>query len=105
MKGYVHCDIKPENIMIGDFEKDPELKKKIYLIDFGISHRYLDDNGNHIEYKRNVPFKGNLLFSSKNAFSRVTLSRRDDLMSLIYLLIFCINTDIAWIDNNISVSD
>lgn len=45
MKGYIHCDIKPENIMIGDFESDLKLKSKIYLIDFGISERYLDSNG------------------------------------------------------------
>lgn len=44
-KGYIHCDIKPDNIMIGDFERDPNLKKKIYLIDFGISHKYMDDQG------------------------------------------------------------
>ena len=44
LKGYIHCDIKPDNIMIGDFEKDDWLKRKLYLIDFGISERYLDDN-------------------------------------------------------------
>ena len=27
LKGYIHCDIKPDNIMIGDFERDEELKK------------------------------------------------------------------------------
>lgn len=36
-KGYIHCDLKPDNIMIGDFKKDPTLKNKLYLIDFGIS--------------------------------------------------------------------
>ena len=36
-QGYIHCDIKPDNIMIGDYMKDPKLMNKIYLIDFGIS--------------------------------------------------------------------
>ena len=67
-KGYIHCDIKPDNIMIGDGNKDCELKKQIYLIDFGISQKYLDENGDHINFQKNVPFKGNVIFSSKNAF-------------------------------------
>lgn len=41
-QGYIHCDIKPDNIMIGDFEKDRKLKDKVYLIDFGISQKYVD---------------------------------------------------------------
>ena len=50
MKGYVHCDIKPDNIMIGDYTRDTELKRKIYIIDLGISHRYFDENGEHIPF-------------------------------------------------------
>lgn len=35
--GYIHCDIKPDNILLGDYMKDPKLMNKLYLIDFGIS--------------------------------------------------------------------
>jgi len=35
--GYIHCDIKPDNIMIGDYSKGPLEMNKLYLIDFGIS--------------------------------------------------------------------
>jgi len=35
--GYIHCDIKPDNIMIGDYMKERKLMNKLYLIDFGIS--------------------------------------------------------------------
>ena len=59
---------------------------KIFLIDFGISKKYLDDNGNHIEFNPYVPFIGNLIFSSKHAFKEVSLSRRDDIISLVYML-------------------
>ena len=41
-QGYIHCDLKPDNIMIGDYKKDLRLMNKIYLIDFGISQKYLD---------------------------------------------------------------
>ena len=33
-------------------------------------------------------FKGSYMFQSKNAFEGHTLSRRDDIISLIYLLIY-----------------
>ena len=68
-EGYIHCDLKPDNIMIGDYIKDPKLMNKIYLIDFGISQKYVDNQGNHLPFLENVPFKGNVIFSSKNAFS------------------------------------
>jgi hypothetical protein len=64
----------------------------LYLIDFGISTRYRDEQGNHVPFKENVPFKGNLIFSSKNAFARVTLSRRDDIISLMYFMIYLIDS-------------
>ena len=46
-----------------------------------------------------MPFKGNLIFSSKNAFGEVSLSRRDDFISLIYFLIFCFDSNIHWFDH------
>ena len=56
MKGYIHNDIKPDNIMIGNFKKDAKLKKDIYLIDFGISKSYLDKNGEHVSFCKKVAF-------------------------------------------------
>ena len=68
-EGYIHCDIKPDNIMIGDYMKDQKLMNKLYLIDFGISQKYVDIVGNHLPFEQDVTFKGNLIFSSKNAFA------------------------------------
>ena len=52
-----------------------------------------------------MPFKGNVIFSSKNAFAQISLSRRDDIISLVYLLIFCINSKQKWIDNERPVAE
>lgn len=47
-EGFIHCDLKPDNIMIGDFKKDFHEMNQLYLIDFGIASRFLDEEGNHI---------------------------------------------------------
>jgi len=35
--GYIHCDIKPDNILVGNFYHDPKQINELYLIDFGIT--------------------------------------------------------------------
>lgn len=55
--GYVHCDIKPQNILFDPPENeeketmhsDTSLKSNFILIDFGICTSYLDESGNHIQ--------------------------------------------------------
>ena len=42
-------------------------------------------------------FRGNFLFASVNAFIFQTLSRRDDLISLGYLLVYLIDGDIPFL--------
>jgi hypothetical protein len=36
-------------------------------------------------------FKGNMLFASKNSFVGHTLSRRDDIITIMYMLVYLIN--------------
>jgi serine/threonine protein kinase len=49
-------DLKPDNICIGSNNVNAEESSQIFLIDFGISKGYLDDNGKHIENGPNVIF-------------------------------------------------
>jgi len=50
------------------------------------------------EYKQ---FQGNLAFSSYNAFNEITLSRRDDMISLIYLLLYLSSGKLPFAKHNV----
>ena len=64
--GYVHNDIKLDNILIDSKEKDT-----IYLIDFGLSKLYMEKNEigryKHINKCQLKMFSGNFLFASNNS--------------------------------------
>lgn len=90
--GFIHRDIKPENFLL-------TLNKptKIFLIDFGISKPYLI-NDRHIEFKRKNKFLGTLNFASINAHKFYEQSRRDDLESLVYMLIYFFFGELDWME-------
>lgn len=85
--GYVYNDLKGDNICIGEYKQEAT---KLKLIDFGLCSKYLDDNGEHIKPESAV-FKGNFCFSSANSLSLKSTSRRDDLISIFYLLVYLSN--------------
>lgn len=83
----MHNDIKLDNILIGHL--DPHI---IYLIDFGLSIKYLeDDNVTHIEKKNIEKFSGNFLFASLNSCRGNNKSRRDDVQSIMYVMVYLLN--------------
>ena len=86
MTGYTYNDLKSDNLCIGEItEYDPS---SIKLIDFSLCTKYLDDNVDHILQTTVKHFKGNILMSSYNQMNFGTLSRRDDLQSLFYFLVY-----------------
>ena len=95
--GFIHNDIKLENILIGD-DYNSNLDK-LYLIDFGISSEYYNfKKSTHKPVEYDVPFKGTFRFSSQNHHcGKISQSRRDDLESLIYMCIFCLTNQLPWI--------
>ena len=66
-KGFLHRDLKPDNILIGSQNLYSENSSVIYLIDFGISKKIKITEEK--EPKKSTKFKGNIIFASKNAFS------------------------------------
>ena len=61
------------------------------MIDFGISHNYRNSDGSHIPFKFNEHFSGNFLFASFNGCINKLLSRRDDITSIIILMVYLLN--------------
>ena len=90
-KGIVHRDIKPENFLLGLNDKT-----FIYLIDFGISRKYMSSRGRHLKYSLTGKLFGTLRFASYNATRGVEHSRRDDLESIGYMLVFLSGQKLPW---------
>ncbi len=89
--GYLHRDIKPDNFLIGTTDK----KSRIYMIDLGLSKRYMKDN-KHIEYNTKKSFTGSFRYSSIRNHKGIEQSRRDDLESIGYMLIFFVKGCLPW---------
>lgn len=83
--------MKLDNILIGDYQNKEDTMHKIRLIDFGFASKYIDKNGNHIPLTETQVFRSNMIFASVNQFNFYEPSRRDDMMSLCYMLIFMFN--------------
>ncbi|XP_021765336.1 casein kinase 1-like protein HD16 isoform X2 [Chenopodium quinoa] len=94
-KGYVHGDVKPENFLLGPPGTPDE--KKLFLADLGLATKWQDSRGLHVGYdQRPDAFRGTVRYASVHAHLGRTSSRRDDLESLAYTLIFLIRGSLPW---------
>lgn len=86
--------MKLDNIIIGS--KDPQV---IYLIDFGLACKYQDEDGQHVKKEYIEKFSGNFLFASLNSCRGNNKSRRDDIQSLLYIMVYLLNNNyLPWCD-------
>ncbi|KAJ8531374.1 hypothetical protein K7X08_026808 [Anisodus acutangulus] len=95
-RGYVHGDVKPENFLLGTPGTPDE--KKLFLVDLGLATKWRDtSSGLHVEYdQRPDVFRGTVRYASVHAHLGRTGSRRDDLESLAYTLIFLLRGRLLW---------
>ncbi|PON88562.1 Serine/threonine protein kinase [Trema orientale] len=95
-RGYVHGDVKPENFLLGPPGTPDE--KRLFLVDLGLATRWRDSTtGRHVEYdQRPDVFRGTVRYASVHAHLGRTCSRRDDLESLAYTLVFLIRGRLPW---------
>jgi len=84
----LHRDIKPQNFMIKDGD--------LYMIDFGLSNVFIDDDGEHIVKKDPSSVIGSPRYISYYNHCGEPMSRRDDLISLGYMYMFMQNGKLPW---------
>jgi serine/threonine protein kinase len=91
-KDLIYRDLKPENCLIGI--NDPNV---IYIIDFGLCKKYRSTKtGKHILPNITGKFNGNIKYASPNVIKGKEASRRDDLISLGYMLIYLFKGKLPW---------
>lgn len=90
---HIHRDIKPDNFVMG-IEED---ENKVYIIDFGLSKKFKSQSKNmHIPFKTNKNMTGTARYCSINTHLGYEQSRRDDLESIGYVLVYFLRGFLPW---------
>eukprot|EP00826_Nyctotherus_ovalis_P023275 TRINITY_DN1789_c0_g1_i12.p1 TRINITY_DN1789_c0_g1~~TRINITY_DN1789_c0_g1_i12.p1 ORF type:complete len:351 (-),score=84.46 TRINITY_DN1789_c0_g1_i12:125-1177(-) len=92
-RSFIRCDIKSSNFLIG-IGDDENL---IYALDFGLARQYMNSiNKKHIPFCEDKKLVGTLNFISANTHAGMEQSRRDDMESLGYMLIYLAKGKLPW---------
>ncbi|CAI9180583.1 unnamed protein product [Rangifer tarandus platyrhynchus] len=89
----IHRDIKPENFLMGTGQQ----WKKLFLIDFGLAKKYRDPRtGQHVHYRKGKSLTGTPHYASICAHLGIRQSRRDDMESSGYVLMYFNRASLPW---------
>lgn len=92
-RDFIHRDIKPDNFLMGLGRKESLL----HIIDFGLAKKYRETRTHrHIPYKDQKNLTGTARYASIKTHQGIEQSRRDDLESLGYVLMYFNIGSLPW---------
>lgn len=81
--GYLHRDVKPSNFVIGNEGR----RNQVFVIDFGLARKFVMPDGSIRPARDQAGFRGTARYASIHSHMSRDLGRRDDLWSILYILI------------------
>ena len=92
-KHIIHRDIKPDNLAMGR----KELNGTLYIIDFGLAKKFRSSRTlKQFPLIKRHSLTGTARYASINALQGYEQSRRDDLESAMYVLMFFLRGNLPW---------
>ncbi|KAK5189268.1 serine/threonine protein kinase [Exophiala xenobiotica] len=92
-KSFIHRDIKPDNFLMGIGKTG----NQVNVIDFGLAKKHRDPKTHfHIPYRENKNLTGTARYASINIHLGVEQSRRDDMESLGYVMLYFCRGSLPW---------
>ncbi|CAB3404158.1 unnamed protein product [Caenorhabditis bovis] len=92
--GFLHRDVKPGNFAVG--RADYGELRKIYVLDFGLCRRFVDDNNMMLQPRKKAPYRGTPRYAPMASHEGAEHGRKDDVESWFYMLVDFTNASLPW---------